>query len=158
MDETITYRGTVYPWHCDHMGHMNVMWYVGKFDEAVWNLFNRLGITPSYLRGTQRGIAALEQTIRYKRELRAGDVVAVRSVVTGLRDKVVLMRQALFNVEQGFVAATMDVVGVHMDTQARKAVPFPTEIAARIRAELARQPARPVPCPGGHHAHAPFRR
>jgi acyl-CoA thioesterase FadM len=26
-----TYRGAVYPWHCDHMGHMNVMWYVGKF-------------------------------------------------------------------------------------------------------------------------------
>ena len=31
-----TYRGAVYPWHCDHMGHMNVMWYVGKFDEATW--------------------------------------------------------------------------------------------------------------------------
>ena len=30
----VTYRGTVYPLHCDHMGHMNVMWYVGKFDEA----------------------------------------------------------------------------------------------------------------------------
>ena len=34
-----TYRGAVYPWHCDHMGHMNVMWHVGKFDEATWNLF-----------------------------------------------------------------------------------------------------------------------
>lgn len=21
----VTYRGTVYPWQCDHMGHMNVM-------------------------------------------------------------------------------------------------------------------------------------
>ena len=42
----ITYRGVVYPWHCDHMGHMNVMWYVGKFDEATWNLFASIGITP----------------------------------------------------------------------------------------------------------------
>jgi len=25
----VTYRGTVYPWHCDHIGHMNVMWYSG---------------------------------------------------------------------------------------------------------------------------------
>ena len=40
-----TYRGTVYPWHCDHMGHMNVMWYVGKFDEATWNLFALLGLS-----------------------------------------------------------------------------------------------------------------
>ena len=31
-------RGTVYPWHCDHMNPMNVMWYGGKFDEATWNL------------------------------------------------------------------------------------------------------------------------
>jgi hypothetical protein len=21
----LTYRGTVYPWHCDHVGHLNVM-------------------------------------------------------------------------------------------------------------------------------------
>jgi len=39
MTMEVTYRGTVYPWHCDHVGHMNIMWYVGKFDEANWNLF-----------------------------------------------------------------------------------------------------------------------
>ena len=39
-----TYRGAVYPWHCDHMGHMNVMWYVGKFDEATWHLFRMVGL------------------------------------------------------------------------------------------------------------------
>ena len=38
-EAAITYRGTIYPWHCDHMGHMNVMWYVGKFDEATWQFF-----------------------------------------------------------------------------------------------------------------------
>jgi hypothetical protein len=50
LHDIVTYRGTVYPWHCDHMGHMNVMWYMGKFDEAVWNLFLEVGLTPSYLR------------------------------------------------------------------------------------------------------------
>ena len=39
----ITYRGVVYSWHCDHMGHMNVMWYVGKFDEAAWQLLAAVG-------------------------------------------------------------------------------------------------------------------
>ena len=43
MDDSLTYRGMVYPWQCDHMGHMNVMHYVGKFDEAAWNLFYRPG-------------------------------------------------------------------------------------------------------------------
>ena len=29
MQAGATYRGTVYPWQCDHVGHMNIMWYVG---------------------------------------------------------------------------------------------------------------------------------
>ena len=37
IETDATYRGTVYPWQCDHVGHMNIMWYVGKFDEANWN-------------------------------------------------------------------------------------------------------------------------
>ena len=44
METDATYRGTVYPWQCDHVGHMNIMWYVGKFDEATWHLFHELGI------------------------------------------------------------------------------------------------------------------
>ena len=58
METDATYRGTVYPWQCDHVGHMNIMWYVGKFDEANWNLFARLGLTPTYLRESGRGMAA----------------------------------------------------------------------------------------------------
>ena len=68
MESEVTYRGTVYPWHCDHVGHMNVMWYVGKFDEANWNLFARIGLTPSYLRESGRGVVAVQQSTAYKRE------------------------------------------------------------------------------------------
>jgi len=57
----LTYRGAVYPWHCDHMGHMNAMWYVGKFDEATWQLFAAVGLTAAWLRTNDRGMAAVEQ-------------------------------------------------------------------------------------------------
>jgi acyl-CoA thioester hydrolase len=60
-EPVITYRGTVYPWHCDQMGHMNVMWYVGKFDEATWQLFSRLGLTNSRFQNDGTGMAAVEQ-------------------------------------------------------------------------------------------------
>ena len=33
-----TYRGVVYPWQMDHMGHMNVRFYSARFDEATWRL------------------------------------------------------------------------------------------------------------------------
>ncbi len=130
--DDITYRGTVYPWHCDHVGHMNVMWYVGKFDEATWNLFQRLGITPQYLRDSHRGMAAVDQHIEYKRELHAGDVVTVRSTVLELAGKKVRFRHEMVNEATGETAAITTIVGVHMDTQARKACPFPADILERL--------------------------
>src|SRR5437879_9153028 len=87
LELPITYRGTVYPWQCDHMGHMNVMWYVGKFDEATWHVFASLGLTPSFLRQHDRGMAGVQQNTSYKRELRAGDIVAIRSGILEMRQR-----------------------------------------------------------------------
>ena len=131
-----TYRGAVYPWHCDHMGHMNVMWYVSKFDEATWNLFFEAGITPAYLRNNHRGMAGLQQNITYKRELHAGDVVAVRSGLLEVREKVVLFRHEMINLETAETAAIMDLTVVHMDTAKRKSCPFPAAILERMREML----------------------
>ena len=136
MTDVTTYRGTVYPWHCDHMGHMNVMWYVGKFDEAVWNLFLEIGLTPSYLRSQDRGMAALKQSLEYIRELRPGDVVHVRSSVIGLGEKVLTVRQTMTHAEEGGVAATMEAVAAHLDTRLRKAMAFPQPVIEAIRARF----------------------
>lgn len=128
-----TYRGVVYPWHCDHMGHMNVMWYVGKFDEASWQFLTTVGITPTYLRDQGRGLAALHQDITYQRELRAGDGVTIHSRALEVNAKVVRIVHEMRNVETSEVAATMILTAIHMDTLTRKASPFPAEIVTRIR-------------------------
>ncbi len=60
----LTYRGTVYPQHLDHMDHMNIQYYMAKFDEVVWNLFHRIGLTPSYLRAEHRDRAARREPPR----------------------------------------------------------------------------------------------
>lgn len=137
MGDDITYRGAVYPWHCDHVGHMNVMWYVGKFDEATWNLFHRVGITPDYLRTHQRGMAAVDQHIEYRRELKAGDVVTVRSQLLAFEGKKIRFRHEMVNSGTGEVAAVTTLLGVHLDTQARRACPFPQDLVARAQPLLA---------------------
>ncbi len=60
-ESPITYRSTIDPWQCDHVGHLNVMGYVGKFHEATWQFFNLLGLTPSFLRSAKRGMATVDQ-------------------------------------------------------------------------------------------------
>lgn len=135
MSELLTYRGAVYPWHCDHMGHMNVMWYVGKFDEANWNLFVACGLTPAYLRGGSHGMAAVQQTISYRREVLAGDTIEVRSRVLEVREKVLRFAHVMHDTQTGEVAASCELTAVHMDSRARKSCPFPDSIrqsAARL--------------------------
>jgi acyl-CoA thioester hydrolase len=133
----LTYRGTVYPWHCDHMGHMNVMWYVGKFDEATWHFFAALGLTPVYLRQHERGMAAVEQQISYKRELVAGDLVTIRSRVLEVKDKSIRFLHEMHNEGADEIVATTLLTGVHIDTAARRACSFAPEI--RAAAEAARE-------------------
>ena len=136
--DLITYKGTVYPWQCDHVGHMNIMWYVGKFDEANWNLFARIGLTPTYLRQSGCGMAAVQQNISYKRELHAGDIVEIKSRVLEVRDKTVRFLHEMRNAETGEIAATCEITGVHMDRQARKSAPFPEAIRVAAMSFLAR--------------------
>jgi acyl-CoA thioester hydrolase len=134
MSELVeTYRGAVYPWHCDHMGHMNVMWYVGKFDEATWNLFAGMGVTAAFLKENRRGMAAVQQNITYRRELVAGDIVAVRSAFLEVRAKVARFVHEMRNAQSGEIAAICVLTGVSMDSQSRKSCPFPEEMVARAQ-------------------------
>lgn len=127
----ITYRGTVYPWHCDHMGHMNVMWYVGKFDEATWQLISNIGLSRSRLEKEGAGMAAVEQHIEYKRELRAGDLITIRSAVVEVKDKSVRFRHEMWNDETGELAASTILVGVYLDLTTRRVRSLPPDVRER---------------------------
>ncbi|WKA28049.1 acyl-CoA thioesterase [Bradyrhizobium roseum] len=97
MRTDATYRGTVYPWQCDHVGHM---------------------------------------TIAYKRELLAGDIVEVRSRRLEIRDRSIRFVHEMRNGETSETAATCEFVGVHMDRQTRKSVPFAPAIRSAAEKQL----------------------
>ena len=111
---------------------MNIMWYVGKFDEANWNLFARVGLTPSYLRDSGRGMAAVQQNISYKRELLAGDIFEIKSSLLEIRERSIRFRHEM---RTGEIAAVCEITGVHMDREARKSAPF-AETIRRAAAKL----------------------
>ena len=131
--EQITYRGTVYPWQCDHMGHMNVMWYVGKFDEACWSFGAFIGMTPAYMRESNRGMVVLEQRLFYKKELLAGDIIFVRSKIQEVREKVILFVHEMVNAQTLEVAATSHYTALHIDRGTRQACPLPAHVQALVR-------------------------
>ncbi len=126
-----TYRGVVYPWQMDHMDHMNVQFYTARFDEATWHLFAALGMTTSYFKTNRRGMAALEQHTLYKRELHAGALIRISSELLEMKPKTIRFVHRMYDTERTEEVATSEFVGAHIDTDARKAVPFPDDVVDR---------------------------
>jgi acyl-CoA thioester hydrolase len=114
------------------MGHMNVMWYVGKFDEATWQLFNSIGLSPSRIRNEAIGLVAVEQRLEYKHELIAGDLLTIRSSVEEVREKVLVLLHEMTNDETQQVAAGTTITGICIDRTTRKARPLPEDIRERF--------------------------
>lgn len=133
-----TYRGVVYPQHEDHMGHMNVQWYTQKFDEATWHLFSAAGLTADYMRTHNRGMAALEQNIKYKAEAVAGDLLVITSHFLEVNNKTLRFFHSMTNAETGVELATSETVGAHLDKEIRRACPLPEFVKDKCAKLLAR--------------------
>jgi len=131
-----TARGTVHEWQRDHMGHINVRAYMEFFEEACWQFYAMLGMTPSLLRAGKLHLAAVQQNISYKKELYPGDTIVVRTGVLEMRDKVLRFRHELLNTETGDTCAACDFTVVCLDPEARRSQPFPADVAARAREHL----------------------
>src|SRR5215475_9808355 len=127
----ITHRGTVYPWQCDHLGHMNVMWYAGKFDESSWQILSTLGLTPGRLKNEGVGVAPVDQRIQYKRELCAGDLITIRSEIREVGNRSVRFVHEMRNDSSGDLSAIMDVVGVCLDATTRRPRLLPEDVRER---------------------------
>jgi acyl-CoA thioester hydrolase len=131
-----TYQGVVYPWQCDHVGHMNVMWYVGKFDEATWFFLDAIGLTRTLLAAERRGMAAVEQRIAYERELLAGDAIAVETTLLEVRPRVLRFAHRMLVADGNATAAVMMQTTVHLDLAARKAVTLPDAVRRAAEARV----------------------
>lgn len=130
-DDDETYRGFVYPWEMDHVGHLNVQFYVRRFDEASWHFLARLGLTPTYFRERRRGVVAREQRVTYEAEVLAGSLLVIRTRLTEMRPKSLRYTHTMSNAETDTVVAVMELGVIHIDTEIRKSCPLPPEVIER---------------------------
>lgn len=123
-----TGRGTVHAWQCDHMGHINIRAYSELFEQALWHVFNHVGITPSMLRNSEIAMAGVRQDIQYFKELYKGDLVRIQSYLSKFTEKSLTMVHEMFNVETGEKCASCEITALCLDPSTRKARPFPPQI------------------------------
>lgn len=133
---TETYRGAIYPWHCDHQGHLTVMHYFGFFDHALWQFSAVIGFGPQRLKAEERGFVDVRSTIEYRAEQHVGQLLHVETALTKIGNTSLTVHHRMFNSESGELAATLETVMLYFDLKARTKLPLPEEDKARLQAFL----------------------
>ncbi len=128
-----TFRGAIYPWHCDHQGHLTVMHYFGFFDPATWQLLSALGFTSTRLAEENSGFVDVTATINYVAEQHAGDRIHIESALTRIGSTSITAYHRMLNSETGELAATLTNVMLYFDLEARQKIVLPEEDKARLQ-------------------------
>ena len=131
-----TFRGVVYPWHCDHQGHMTAMHYLGLFDQAFWHLYSIMGFTRAYLDERGTGFATVKDTIEYRAEQGAGAMIVIESGLLKVGTSSAVSYSVMKNAETGEVAATWENVSVYFDLAARTKTALDDTERARMQKHL----------------------
>lgn len=130
------YRGAVYPWHCDHQGHMTVMFYFAMFDPASWHLLSAIGFTRERMAAERRGFVDVKSTIEYRSERRAGDLIVIDAGLLRIGNSSITAHYRMKNPENGELVATLNSVTVYFDLDAREPLPIPEAVRERLQAFL----------------------
>ena len=134
MSEPYSVRVTVRGYETDVQGHLNQAVYINYAEHARWSLLQAAGVTQAELIGRGVGPVGLETTIRYKRELLAGDEVDVTCAFEWSGGKTFRILQKITKAD-GTLAAEVDAVGGLLDLKARKLVADPREVFKELAAD-----------------------
>ncbi|MEU3843744.1 acyl-CoA thioesterase [Streptomyces sp. NPDC028635] len=126
MSEPFSVRISVRGYETDVQGHLNQSVYLQYAEHARWSLLQAAGITQAGLIATGVGPVALETTIRYRRELLAGDEVDVTCAFEWGGGKTFRIQQTILKTD-GTIAAEITAVGGLLDLKARRLVADPQD-------------------------------
>jgi acyl-CoA thioester hydrolase len=127
VSEPFSVRVTVRGYETDVQGHLNQAVYLNYAEHARWSLLQAAGVSQHELVSQGVGPVALETTIRYRRELLAGDEVDVTCAFEWGEGKTFRILQEIRRADDGTVAAEITAVGGLLDLKERRLVTDPQE-------------------------------
>lgn len=146
------------PQWIDYNGHLNMAYYTVLFDRAVDELYELIGIGPSYLETRKHSTMVAEMHVRYVREIHEGDPVRVTVQLLGHDAKRFHLFEQLFHATEGWLSATCESMTLHVDMTAKKVVPFPDDVMQAMARLRASHTALPAPVGAGRRIAMPEKR
>ncbi len=131
MKKILTYKGAVMTWECDSNRHMNVMYYINKFEHAGRNFSMELGLYEIET-SPETGMVVLEQKINYLREVFEDNLLYTESSLLGVSNKTFTVLHEMYRRPKNELVAKMELILVLFDKVHRKALPLPAEKKAEL--------------------------
>lgn len=135
-----TLRLMTQAWQCDHLGHVNVSFYMGWLGDAAFAALAMHGMSRAQCAAEGLGVAAVRAEIDYRSELRGGDMVRMETTVESVADRKMVFRHRLIRIGDEREAMTAKLVAVCMDLTTRKSRAFPQDFIERIAATFGISP------------------
>ena len=139
------YRDVVRPEWIDFNGHMNAGYYMVAFDDAIspWSRF--IGMTDEHRAQNRVTTFSAENHITYERELRKGTNIGVTSRLLAYDRKRIHAFQLMYNLDQGELAATNEVMSLHINEDTRRVSEMHDVVHERLAAIWAAHRSLPWP-------------
>ncbi|MBZ4194264.1 MAG: thioesterase family protein [Candidatus Contendobacter sp.] len=143
------YTGVARPEWMDYNGHMNVAYYVLAFDYATDAFVDALGMGQDYRDCHQCSAFVVETHVNYPRELVAHDPIRITTQLLGFDSKRIHCFHRMYHAAQGFLAATTELMLIHVALAERHSAPMPTPVLDQLGAVMAQHMQLPRPPQSG---------
>lgn len=126
------YRDVVRPEWIDSNHHMNMGYYVVVFDLATDEWLRGVGLTAHHRQQRRVTTFCLEAHVTYHREVRAGDPLRFTTLLLAHDAKRLHYFHAMYHAQEGYLAATNELVSLHVAQDTRRGAPMAAEILERL--------------------------
>ena len=139
------YRDVVRAEWIDNNRHMNMGYYVVVFDLATDEFMRWVGLGAEHRRTHRVTTFCLEAHVTYQREVRDGDPLRFTTQLLAYDAKRLHYLHAMYHATDGYLAATNELMSLHVSLDTRRGAAMAPEVLARLAAIQAAHDALPQP-------------
>ena len=118
----------------DRNGHMNMGYYLVAFDFATDAWLDYVGLDTEHRRSRRVATFSLESHLIYAREVREGDELRFTTQLLDFDAKRIHCFHEMHHARERYLAATHELVSLHVSQETRRSSPMAPEILERLAA------------------------
>jgi acyl-CoA thioester hydrolase len=145
----IIHRSRIRPEWIDRNQHLNAGYYLVVFDNAVAGWLAYCGLTQAYQQAHGATTFSVESHLTYEREVLETDEVVITGQLLDFTAKKIHSFFRMLHADRGYLAATNELMTLHIDRSSRRSAPMHASVLARLEAIHREQSRLPRPPQAG---------